>query len=152
MKKRFDFNAQLKKVNTTEKIFCCWHCGELFTAGELSSETIHERLGEFWGLPCYEDRTYYYCPKCNISLNGTDVINLTNMAEIKNWIEDNSHMTIEYWLNFDAIGNCVKIDEFDLSDYEDIEILSISYTDHETIRLDFMSNEITEDYKKGLVY
>lgn len=40
--------------------FKCSRCGEVFD--EENSETVSQKVGEFWGSPAYEN--YIACPRC----------------------------------------------------------------------------------------
>lgn len=154
MKRKFNFNNALQNIdkNSTELYYCpC--CGELFTAEDLEIVTIEESRGEFWGVPCYEDMNYYYCPCCHKHIEEGIEINLHNMQDIQGWIDDNTYnIPLELWLNLDDLGSCVKIEKFDLTELEDVEILIIEYTDRGTIRLDFKSEDALNNYNKGLIY
>lgn len=154
MKKRFDFNKALNDIDRNcEELCYCLYCGELFTAEDLEIETISESRSAFWGDPCYENRDYYYCPCCHKHIDEGIKIDLHSMRDIQGWIDDNAYnIPLELWLNIDNLGSCVKIEKFDLTELEDVEILVITYTDHGTIRLDFESADALEDYNKGLIY
>ncbi len=56
----------------SKRYYQCERCGSKFETPVLEKE--REDRGEFWGVPCFEEVVYAFCPDC-----GAD----------EDWIEEN---------------------------------------------------------------
>lgn len=52
-------------ILTSEKLYICNHCGEIFSEEEKAVFVESEYRGECWGRDSYEEMLYEECPHCH---------------------------------------------------------------------------------------
>lgn len=61
----------------------CRDCGRICKDDKLDTYTYFESRGEFWGAPCSEEMTEYFCPEC-----GSDNLDDYFGDIVDGWIDE----------------------------------------------------------------